>query len=337
MAHQTLEELKADNALEDEVEVETTQVEDEAETEDVVEVDTEEQDDAGELKLVETEETDTEGWMQGDTDDDDDGSQPSSVKFNDSDMAKTRRKYKAKLADKDDELERLRADNEALRSGKGKQGQLTKPERDNYDDDEAFQDALMDYKIEVRDTNRQASDATSNKRTEQNRVKQETAQAVDKHYERAVTLSEKAGISAEMYQNSDFRVRSMVDGLFKGAGDAIVDALISNLGAGSEKVMYSIGVKNSRLAELKDLFEQDPTGVKASMYLGQLKSELTAPQKRKTQAPKPAPVIAGDAVKDEKSRKLKKAYGKADKAGNLQDRFNARREARKAGVDTSNW
>jgi len=166
---------------------------------------------------------------------------------------------------------------------------------------------------------------------------------VDKHYERAVKLSEESGITAEMYQNADFRLRSMVESVFNpdrsndGAGDAIVDALIANLGDGSEKVMYNLGVNSSRLQELKTRFENDRSGVSASIYIGQLNAELSAPKKRKTNSPKPAPNVKGDKHEKAQTKAYKKAYDDADKKGDTQARFNARREARKAGVDTSNW
>ena len=196
---------------------------------------------------------------------------------------------------------------------------------------------MVNYKIEVKDASRKAEQAHTTQQTQRQEKARETVDAVDKHYERAVTLATESGITPEMYQNADFRVRNMVNSLFPDAGDAITDALIANLGEGSEKVMFSIGVKDSRLKELHTLFQQDPTGVKASMYLGTLKAELNAPRKRKTNAPKPATDINGDAQKDETSRKLKKRYDEADKKGDLQSRFNTRREAKKAGVDTSNW
>ncbi len=337
MAHQTLDELKADNTEAEELEAETTQVDVDETDDEVVDVETDEVDEAGELDESDAEETETEDWMKGDTDDDNDDGATSSATFDDSDMAKTRRKYKGKLAEKDEENERLRAENEALKSGKGVPQKLAKPNRDNFEDDDAFHEAMVDYKIEVKDASRKAEQAHTTQQTQRQEKARETADAVDKHYERAVTLATESGITPEMYQNADFRVRNMVNSLFPDAGDAITDALIANLGEGSEKVMFSIGVKDSRLKELHTLFQQDPTGVKASMYLGTLKAELNAPRKRKTNAPKPAPDINGDAQKDETSRKLKKRYDEADKKGDLQSRFNTRREAKKAGVDTSNW
>lgn len=135
----------------------------------------------------------------------------------------------------------------------------------------------------------------------------------------------------------------MVDNLFdprgtgNGIGDAIVDSLIASLGKGSEKVMYNLGVNKARLGELQQRFEEDPTGVKASIYLGQLNAELSSPRKKTTSAPAPAPQVNGDKAEKADVKALRKEYQNADKRGDLQARFNARRKARQAGIDTTNW
>ena len=73
------------------------------------------------------------------------------------------------------------------------------------------------------------------------------------------------------------------------------------------------------------------------MYLGGLKSELSAPSRRKTNAPKPAANASGDAKGSAKSNAAKKKYEDAHKKGNVSAAFKFKREAKKAGVDTTTW
>ena len=140
-------------------------------------------------------------------------------------------------------------------------------------------------------------------------------------------LAEKSGISADMYQSADRKVRQAIDSVFNGAGDDITDALIANLGEGSEKVMYSLGVNSTRLNELRSRLQSDPSGVKAAIYLGQLNAELKAPMKRKTTAPKPPPEVNGDAKASTSVRNLQKRYSEAQRTGNVQAAYNIKKEA----------
>ena len=113
--------------------------------------------------------------------------------------------------------------------------------------------------------------------------------------------------------------------------------MIAGLGAGSEKVMYSLGVNNARLAELKNRLIADPSGVTAGMYLGELKSEISAPQKRKTNAPKPAAQLKGDEQANDKFKAAKKNYEAAHKRGDTSKAFTLKRAAKKAGANTKTW
>lgn len=343
MAEKTLEELKAENAAEEQEDLETTQVDDEPELETEADKPEVELDEAGELIEVDADAEAVEDWMKSDTDDDDDGGQPSGGQFDDSDMAKARRKYKAKLTKKDDELEAAKREIEELKKPRAPAQELHEPQRDDFETDLDFTNAVIDYRFKKTQAENQAASQAEQRRTEFQNRQAKVSKAVDNHYERAVKLAEESGITPEMYQSADFKVRSMVEGIFnpdgrnKGAGDAVVDALIANLGEGSEKVMYNLGRNKSRLQELANRFADDRSGVSASMYIGQLNAELSAPKKRTTNAPKPAAQVQGDKQVKAQTKALKNAYDKADKAGDAQARFNARREARKAGVDTSNW
>jgi len=345
----TLEELKAENAVEeqkDELDTPTGELDGEEAEADELE---EEHDDSGESDDADAEgKTAVEDWMKGDTDDDDDDDDQSSggAKFNDTDMAKARRKYKAKIAKKDDEVAELRRQVEELKKPRQQapqQGMISKPNRDDFESDDDYTEAMIDYRFAKQNAENQAKSQAEQERERFRSRQEQVNTAVDKHYERAVDLATKSGITPELYQSADYNVRQMAESIFnangqnEGAGDAVIDALIANLGEGSEKVMYNLGRNRARLEELKSRFERDPSGLQASIYIGELNAKLGAPTKRTTNAPKPAPRVNGDKNVKPSEKALKKAYDKADKAGDAQARFNARREARKAGIDTRNW
>lgn len=285
-------------------------------------------------------EAETEDWMK--PDDDQTSSSNGEKKFGDTDIAAAKRKLRAKLEAKhESEAEKLKQRIKELEQRQGQQPDLQKPKREDFydkpDPDEAYAEAVAEWKWEQKNAESQAERAAREAERQRLERLQEVSQGVDSHYTRAVKLAEESGISAEMYQSADFRVRQAVDAVFEGAGDSITDALIANLGEGSERVFYNLGVNKARLSQLQDLLKTDRTGIKAAVFLGSLKSELTAPQKRKSNAPKPAPVAEGDAAQSNRAKALKSKYDKAHAAGDSQAAFNAKREARQAGVDTNQW
>lgn len=343
---QTLAQLKAENAAAEAAEAaeaeetETPPQEVEEETEEAteaeaVEVEAEETEEGADPGEDETGETETEAWMQGD-----DQTSDAEKKFTDNDIGAAKKKLRAKLEGRhNDEVDQLKAQIKQLEQGKPKE--LSKPKREDFfeseDPEEAYIDALTDYKINKSQAESQASTATEATRNRQAEVKRTTDTAVDQHYLRAEKLADKSGISDELYKSSDLKVRNMIESLYPKAGDKITDELIASLGDGSEKVFFSVGVKDSRLAELKSRLEQDPSGIKAGMYLGQLNAELSAPQKRKTKAPAPATQIKGDANTSAPNKALKKKYDAAHKKGDGAAAYKIKRAAKKTGADTKDW
>lgn len=323
----SLEELKAENAAEETETQEQPQAIEEEVTDEAAETETEESSETAEISEPEAEAVEAEDWMQGDDD-------TTEKSFTSSDIAAAKKKLRAKLDRKhEEETNELKAELERLRSAQPAK-ELNRPNRDDFDDEEQYLDAYVDWKAEKQSAARAAKSKQAEQLEHANRVKQEVSQGVDSHYERAIKLSEGSGISPELYQQADHVVRSMVDSVFPNQGDLITDTLIANLGEGSEKVFYHLGVNSERRAKLKDLLAKDTSGMKAAMYLGSLKSELIAPAKRKTNAPKPAAQPQGDQTTGDKFKSLKKRY---DSAKDAQSRFDAKREAKLAGADTSNW
>lgn len=344
---QSLSELKAANAeaeaaaedenVTDEVEEDSLPQEDESEAEDgAVEETTEEPDEVAETETEDAETTDTEDWMQGD-----EPTSQAEKKFTDGDIGKAKAKLKAKLADRNSEIERLQAELDAAKTSRPKAEGLAEPKPEDFeeadDPDREYLKAYAQWSNKQAMAEAQAAQASEATARQQKQQALEIAKSVDQHYERALELSTSSGISAEQYQNADRVFREMIDSIYPQAGDAIAEALIANMGKGSEKVVYNLGINQTKRAELKALLEADKNGLKAAVYLGKLTEQLTAPTKRKTAAPTPAKAIKGDATENASLKALKKRYDAAHKAGNKQEAFNLRREGRKAGANVNDW
>lgn len=265
-----------------------------------------------------TEEVDQE-WMK-----------ESEKKFTDHDVAAAKRKLKGKLSESNDKIAELEAKIASIQQPQAPQG---KPTREQYysadDPEDAYIEALTDWKINNKTQ-------TINQEQQQQQYKNELNNAVTEHYSRAESLIEKSNISPEVYQQSDTSVRQMIDGIHRGQGNMIVDNLISVLGEGSEKVLFYVGRNSKAMAELQASLITDPSGLKAVSYLSRKAAMLDAPTKRETNAPPPAKQVTGDEATGN-VRSFKKAYDKAKKSGDAQEAFNARREARQAGVDVGKW
>lgn len=271
----------------------------------------------------------------------DDGADPDEAKFTDGDVAKLRRKLKGKVNEQKDEIAKLRQENEELRKGMTSRQQQEsmdgEPDRGDFETESEWLKAVVEHNVRlVADKTKTAQNAEEIKRKME---QQEAAinQATDAHYLRASKLSEKSGISAEAYQAADTNVRKAIDSVFPEAGDKITDALIANLGDGSEKVFYHLGVNATKRAELVKLFQEDRTGIKAAVYLGKLNATLSTPAKRESSAPPPPDDIKGDQKGGNAGAKLKKDYDDAHRKGDTQAAYNIKQKAKGAKIDTSKW
>ncbi len=337
---QTLEQLKQQNQSEEEANAVQEEQVDEQEAEEDVGLEDEE-DNAESEADEQTEDDEAEEaneevalWMQ----DEDGESDTVPVKAH----AKMRNKLKAKLHDKEDELEILRAENERLKSGATQQPvqkRIVRPTLEQYEyDEDKYNEALDDYFDQKMEAKLSVSTSTREQAKSAQRQAEETQKSVDGHYDRAAKLIEDNGIDEEIYRKADESVRSVVEAVFPKRGDVVTDGLISRLGEGSEKVMYALGRNKSFQDEFKASLLADDTGIQAAILLGKKAAEFSLPAKRKTKAPAPAAKPKGDGGHSAPTEaKLKRRYQAAHKAKNANDAFKARREAKKAGIDVSKW
>ena len=287
-------------------------------------------DDDGKLKEV-------EAWMS----EDDDDSQLSDVPVGT--HIRMKQKLKGRLSDKDDELEKLKAENEALKAGAMqtpiKTGDMPKrPVENDFDSIPEFELALTKYEDTMLQVRLDAADKRRSIKKQQDAAKEEIVTAVDSHYERAATLVDKNKIAVDVYKQADRTVREVVEAVRPGQGDIVTDFLISVVGEGSEKVMYFLGKNKKALGSFKSLLAEDPSGIKASMFLGQQKQRLLNSKRKASSARPPADDVHGDnnqsSVKGGALLKKRKA---ALKNGNVQLAYDIKKQAKTSGVDVSNW
>ena len=337
---QTLEELKRENAEEEakaKAEVkELVEAEEETEAE---EVETELDESVDADKATDDEGNDQPAWMSEDSDSQDEGN--GERKFTGSDIAAAKRKLKLKLESRNSEVDELKQQLEQMKQqlqqpGSNAQQQgFRKPSRDQFDNaedpDEAYLDALTDWKLA---TKIQQSQGIAQQQQRQRAVEE----SQNRHYTAAAKLISEHGISEDIYRQADLNFRRGLDEVKPGAGDLIATELIAQLGEGSEKVAFMLGRNRSKMAQLQQALIEDPNGIKASIMLGQMKAEISMPRKNIRQAPAPTRNIQGDASgSGNNAKRMKKQYESFHKNGDGQAAFNARRAAKKAGVDTSNW
>lgn len=295
-----------------------------------------------------TEEPETESWMQAEepetSDDDKSGFVPNH------EAAKRRKQAKAlrgELSDVKDENQELKERIAALEAGsapkESKSNDLEpRPTREQFDyDDDAYDaaiDAWNDKRFEVKlNAYSQTSQQQSQKEAQQQAISEALTKNVNSHYERAQKLVDDGKVNAESYQNADKMFRLEMDSIFKGEGHQVTDNLIStlsSLGDGSEKVIYQLGVNQAKMSELKSRLMNDPSGLSAMAYLGQLQSSIQTPTKKRSQAPRPGAKVDGETGSSGKAGAIHKEYSKST---DIQHRISLKRQARKQGVDVSNW
>lgn len=327
---QTLDELKAANAT---AEAEQPEV-DEQEVDQVDEVEAA----ADEETEVDTEaqgETEVEEWLKGDE------GQSQAVPL--SKHVEMRHKLKARLSEKDSELDRLRQEFELLKAGYAAPQQqqaptLKMPKLSDFDfDEDKYAEAMAGYQEQLLESKLAQKLGSREQQQHQQIVERQREEKVEQHYERAAKLIESTpGFSAEKYKAADYRVRQELHAL-TGNGDLVADELIARLGEGSERVIAHLGINETALSELKQRLIEDNSGISAAVWLGQLNAKLKAPAVKLSKAPKPDPGIKGDAGGASTSGNLLKQVKAARDKGDIGRVIKLKTEAKAKGIDTSKW
>lgn len=335
---QSLEDLRAQNAA-DEAAANAVPQTEEAKADDTAAAgDTGADDHADDQGDQQDQQAEPEDWMKGD----DQESQEAGKKFTDGDIGAAKAKLRAKLEKQhQSELDELRAQLEAQRAAAAPQP-AGRPKRDDFydhdDPDDAYAEALMEWKLSTAVAQKTAQNQQYEQQRRQLEARQKIDTGVEQHYERAAVLAAASGISPDLYQSADRKVREAIQGVFGGeSGEHVTNALIAKLGEGSEKVMYKLGVSPKALAELTAKLRDDPEGLQAAMYLGRLSAEITSPARKTSNTPAPATNVQGDANTKDLSASFLRRYQEAHKRGDTQAAFDIRSEAKGKKINVSSW
>lgn len=254
---------------------------------------------------------------------------------------KNKKKFKEREQAMAEELEQARRELERVKAQSFDKpiSTSTRPKEWDFETDEDYQAALEKWEDERLDAKLETRAQVIARKEAEEREKQNVSAALDGHFERADKLIKESGISPEVYAAADTAFRNSVETIMPGKGSAVVDVLISRIGEGSEKVSYYLGRNETARAKFQALMMEDPTGIKASIFLGEQKARLTgATNKQKTsKAPPPAPDVTGGKVATDSNADLQKRYRDAEKKGDYQSMLDARSAARRSGVDVSKW
>lgn len=326
----TLDEIKAQNAAEAATNQQTEVVKP------VVEIE------AGET-------TDDEGkeapfWMQEEeVIDDEEGTESKAATAPVSALVKLKRKLKGTISERDEEIERLRLENETLKASRTAPHieiatQAPKrPRNADFDTDDEYEEAMDKYEA---DKMQFAINHVSTSHSQADQIKQRTQKVlanVDSHYDRAAKLVEESGINPEVYQQADKTVKSIIESIMPGKSEAVFNGIIDIIGEGSEKTLFYIGRNKAAQNEFAALLAEDPTGLKASIYLGRATERIIGTKTQTTRAPAPSAQLRGDNVSSVKESAFKKKYEAAHGKGDVQAAFNAKQEAKKAGINVKEW
>jgi len=156
-------------------------------------------------------------------------------------LISVRTKLKGKLKEKDGELESLRKEIETLKQTVKAPVQQTVvtpvaskiPDSLDYDTQEQYQAAMDKYIADKVECSLGLVNQTNSAKQRQEAEHQERENAVKAHYERATKLLKDHGISGELYQNADLKVRQAIESVIPDGGDMITEELIKRMGEGS--------------------------------------------------------------------------------------------------------
>lgn len=282
-----------------------------------------------------------------DDDDDDPGKKPDDKQGGSVPVGKhiaTKHKLKAKLEEKDEELEKLRKENELLKSGAApvqqQKLQLNPPKRPRASDfgtDEEYEDALDKYEEQKLEYQIQFSTQNQTQTQKLQQRRQEVEQAVDNHYDRAEKLVQKHSINPEVYHQADKNVKTIIDKVHPKKGEAIFNELVNLVGEGSEIAMFHIGRNKQAAADFENIMRSDPTGLKAAIYLGRIVERSNGAKTQSSRAPAPAAQLKGDQSVTPKGANARRKWQAAHDKGDTQAAFNIKKAARAQGIDTSKW
>lgn len=352
MAGMSLEELKRQNAQTDEAKLEDSpEAQEEAEQESEQEQEALEQpEDESELSDDNEEESQVESWMQADDSEDEESEKaiPLTVHID------IRQKLKSKSREKDAEIEALRKEIEQLKTGsqqKQEVAQVAAPDIESFKNDydeidwAKYNQANAEYQQKLIEQQFQNQSKTLEQQKQEQLLAEQQQKIVDKISQQANDLVNKKQITADAFNNAFGNLQGSIENLVPGHGESVTNGLMAQIHEVTEgtdkaaKMVYKLGVDASARQKVIDAFMSDPTGVKGVIALSKLSQKFDSPVAKRSQAPKPAPQVQGEAKKGQaaEAAKMQKKYNDLHRKGKLGDAFKAKRKAKALGIDTKNW
>ncbi len=258
-----------------------------------------------------------------------------------------KQKLKGRLNQKDSELDELRQEIQKIKAvaqpvasplQETIPAQTAMPKSEDFydskDPDAAYQAAMQNWVSKGVEDKLNAHLQTQQQQQHRQQLDSRISQELDRHYDRAAKIVGEGMLTVDEYRDSEAYLRQSVDQVSPGNGDAYVDSLLGRMGDGSEKVVISLARNTANMTAFQQALRDDPTGISAAAYLGELKGRFTGAT-RVSKTPKPGSPLNGDASTEGGADARR--YKAAHKSGNRQEAFNIKRAAKGRGVDVSKW
>lgn len=171
------------------------------------------------------------------------------------------------LTSKNAEVEQLKAQMDEL-----KRYAVKEPQYHDFDDEASYRQALLAYDRLV-NTPAQAANAETIPAPAP--VQADFTDSVNSHYERA----EKLGVNLDKFATAEKNLRTQF-------GEQLTDALIHEVGEGSEKVVMYLGSNPAQITDLQNMLVADPTGNSAVKHLIRMATRLETSKSSISKAPR---------------------------------------------------
>lgn len=192
-----------------------------------------------------------------------------------------------------------------------------------YDED-AYQQALRKYQLDLADYNRKEAEALIDRRLSAGTqaataedVQKKLASAMDAHHERA----DKLGLKPATYIAYE-------DTVINTFGEAYFNDMVMRL-SNSERVVAHLGANQASREKLANLLKTDP--VDATLWLGEINAKFSGQTRKQSNAPAPETELRGGGGK--KPVKFEDEYKRALASGNREKAVSIMRQAMRAGVN----
>lgn len=235
------------------------------------------------------------------------------------------------------ELEKLKAENEALKAGQYRAPPTQQPQQ--VDDQFKYPPIPVLYEdgINTPDQYRKAYEEWERQRQDIDRQRQQRDQqsinAVRLTQERAERLATRASgfiksnkIKPDMATST---IQAGIQGLDEALGiDGVALDLLDMIGDGSEKLAYYLGKNPQALAMAKQLHSEDPRGLKVNTWLANTAFKLNQKTKHISKAPEPDTPLTPDGP----SASAAALQAKYDKTSDFTEMRELRKKAEKLGI-----